>query len=489
MPLQSDLPAPSTITQNGPKHGDQETATIQLSDTTLQQENAVQPADGAAAPIDDQELDILTQQKEQHRHLMSSREYTYFDTFTLEDRRMILDEAKEALQARNVEQIKAKTFGMEFLGNVSHELRTPLNGLIGAIDLMQGEEMSTSQRLYIKTLEQSCTHLLSVVSRMQDLAALQSGKPTNNIMPFDLRATITGVAESMQHMSIHTGRGTQVTLDLDPEIPRSVNGDLTKVQQILANLVGIAAISSLAKYAALKATFETLGGGAAKIHFVIKGVQSQTPKTLLEGFDLEFSFEDLFKPLTPVNLSHGVVICREFLKQLGSCLHMKVDAKDSLIFRFSLDVTYDIMGVGYDKEDTLRQAQLAVRILVAEDDKVSRQIAMMMLKKLGFKNVDGVENGQEAVTKLHSKTYDVILMDCDMPVMDGYEATEHIRTKLKNTTVKIVALTANSINEARQRCIATGMDDYFTKPITMKTLAEMLHKWLRHGHLPFLAGM
>ncbi|KAJ3134982.1 hypothetical protein HDU90_004307 [Geranomyces variabilis] len=419
---------------------------------------------------------------------MTPREYAYFDTFSVEHRRDILVEAKDNLQTQNVEKIKAKTFGMEFLGNVSHELRTPLNGLIGVIDLMQSEEMSTSQRLYIKTLEQSCTHLLSVVSRMQDLAALQSGKPVNNIMPFDMRATITGVAESMQHMSIHTGRGTQVALDLDPQIPPSVNGDLTKVQQILANLVGIAAISSLAKYAALKATFEPLHGESAKIHFVIKGVQTQTPKTLLEGFDLAFSFEDLFQPLTFNNMSHGVVICREFLKQLGSHLDMKVEPDDTLIFKFSIDVTYDRNSVARENVGALKDARSAVKILLAEDNKVSRRIAMMMLKKLGFTDVDGVEDGHEVVTKLQNKAYDVILMDCDMPVMDGYEATRHIRTELKNATVKIVALTANSTNEARQRCIATGMDDYFTKPVTMKTLAEMLHKWLRLGPIPFLAG-
>ncbi|KAJ3160467.1 hypothetical protein HDU88_007967 [Geranomyces variabilis] len=192
-------------------------------------------------------------------------------------------------------------------------------------------------------------------------------------MLFDMRATITGVAESMQHMSIQTGRGTQVALDLDAQIPRSVNGNLTKVQQILANLVGIATISSLAKSAALKAAFQALDGGAAEIHFIIKGVQSQTRKPLLEGFDLKFSFEDLSKPLTPVNLSHGVVICREVLKQLGSRLHVEVDAR------------------------------LA-----------------------------------------------------DFRILAGCH-----------------------------RCIATGMDDYFTKPITMKTLAEMLHKWLGMGLFRF----
>ncbi|KAJ3147750.1 hypothetical protein HDU89_005109 [Geranomyces variabilis] len=432
--------------------------------------------------------EYLTSQKELYKNHMSAREYSYFDTFTLADRRKILDEAEESLQRQNVEQIKAKTFGMEFLGQVSHNLRTPLNGLIGVIDLMQGEEMSKSQRLYIKTLEQSCTHLLSVVSRMQDLAALQSGKPTNNIMAFDLKAIVTGVAESMQHMSIHTGRGTQVALDLDEKIPRSINGDLTKIQQVLANLVGVAAISSLAKYAALNASFEPLAGDKAKVHFAIKGVRTQTPKSLLEGFDLEFSFDDLFRPLTSVNLSHGIVLCREFLRQLGSRLEVEVDAKDSLIFRFVLNVTYDRKSTTLQDEGPQDCSQSAIKILVAEDNGVSRRIATMMLKKLGFTNVDEVENGQEVLTKLKDKTYDVILMDCDMPIMSGYEATKHIRHELKNTTLKIVALTANSTNEARQRCIEVGMDDYFTKPITMKTLAEMLYKWLPYGASPFLAG-
>ncbi|KAJ3160747.1 hypothetical protein HDU88_007853 [Geranomyces variabilis] len=480
MTFPGDLPvcAPA-IVENGIKYGDKVTATTSgLETSSLQEKNAQETK---------QESDELTQQKERYKQYMSSTEYKYFDTFTFKDRRTILNSAEDALQAQNVERIKAKTFGLEFLGNMSHVLRTPLNGLIGVIDLMQAEDLSTNQRLYIETLEHSSTHLLSVVTRIQDLAALQSGKPTNNCMPFDMKSTITGVAESLRHTSLPTARGPEIALDLDPQIPLLVNGDLTKIQQILANLMGTAIISSLAKYTFLKATFDAGDGGAAKIHFLIKSVRSRTPKTLLEGFDANFSFDDLFKPLTPRNLSHGVVICREFIKQLGSRLEVEV-VKDLLIFRFSLDFTYDIKTVGHENEVALKEAQSTVSILVAEDNKVSRRIAMTMLKKLGFENVDGVENGQEAVTKLHGKTYDVILMDCDMPVMDGYQATEHIRTKLKDTTVKIVALTANSTNEARQRCMATGMDDYFTKPITMKTLAEMLHKWLRYRPLPFLAG-
>ena len=275
---------------------------------------------------------------------------------------------------------------------------------------MQDDDMTAQQRLYIKTLEQSSTHLLSVVSRMQDLAALQTGTPATNIIAFDMRAVITGVAESMQHMSIHTGRGTQVALDMDPLLPLSVNGDLAKVQQIIANLVGIATISSLAKYCSLKATFEALEGDDARIHFVIKGVKTQTPKHLLEGFGLDFSFDDLFRPLTPHNMAHGIVISREFLRQLGSELGMVVEEDDTLIFRFSLDVTYDAKARPRETEQTSQAARSAVHILVAEDNNVSRKIAIMMLTKLGFTDVDGVENGEEAVKKLASKAYDIILM-------------------------------------------------------------------------------
>ncbi|KAJ3182998.1 hypothetical protein HDU87_007420 [Geranomyces variabilis] len=370
----------------------------------------VQPPEGSVFTDGLSEEEYLDRQKELYKNHMSSREYSYFDSFAFEDRLAILEEAEENLQRQNVERIKAKTFGMEFLGSVSHELRTPLNGVIGVIDLMQSEEMTVRQRLYIKTLEQSCTHLLSVVSRMQDLAALQSGKPTNNIMAFDLKAIVTGVAESMQHMSIHTGRGTQVALDVDAKIPRSINGDLTKIQQVLANLVAVAAISSHAKYAALKARFEPLDGDQAAVHFEIEGVRTQTPKTLLEGFDLEFSFDDLFRPLTSVNLSHGIIICREFLRQLGSRLEMEVDAKDSLIFRFELHVTYDKTAAALQAGGPQEGSQEAVKILVAEDNGVSRRIAVMMLKKLGFTNVDEVEDGQEVLAKLQDNAYDVILM-------------------------------------------------------------------------------
>ncbi|KAI9001879.1 CheY-like superfamily [Gaertneriomyces semiglobifer] len=442
--------------------------------------------------------------KEQYRDYISKRDYTYFDKYTAEDQQLVIDEAKHQLQSANIKQISS-THGSrpEFLAIVSHELRTPLNGLIGIIDLMQSEQMTEDQRLYIKTLEESCSRLLSLVNRLQDLAALQATRPAINIMPFDLVAIITGVAESMQHFSTHTGRGTQVTLDLDPRLPLSVNGDLTKIQQVLNNLVTIAATASSEKHASLKATLESSEGPNAVIHILIRGAKAEMSTTLLEGFGLTFSYEDILRPLTAENMSQGIVISREFLSLLGSTLSITTGPDDALTFSFHLHLTCNPKNwKDHDSQSNYGEikADLSnVHILIVEDNIVNQQIAKKMLKKLGI-IADVADNGRKALKCLAEKKYDIIFMvtticfaatstcsltwrqhlyqDCDMPVMDGYDCTSYIRTTLNDHDIKIIALTANSTNDAKKRCISVGMNDFFTKPITLKTLSEMLHKWL-----------
>ncbi|KAJ3278523.1 hypothetical protein HK104_002256 [Borealophlyctis nickersoniae] len=442
--------------------------------------------------------------KEQYREYVSKRDYTYFDKYTAEDQQLVIDEAKQQLQSANIQQISS-THGSrpEFLAIVSHELRTPLNGVIGIIDLMQCEQMTEDQRLYIKTLEESCSRLLSLVNRLQDLAALQAVTPAVNIMAFDLVAIITGVAECMQHFSTHTGKGTQVTLNLDPRLPLSVNGDLTKIQQVLNNLVTIAATASSEKHASLTATLESSDGPNAVIHILIRGAKTEMSTTLLEGFGLTFSYEDILRPLTADNMSQGIVISREFLSLLGSTLNIATGPDDSLTFSFHLHLTCNPENwEGHDSQSNYGEikADLSkVHILIVEDNIINQQIAKKMLHKLGIE-ADVADDGRKALERLAEKKYDLIFMvitlslaptstcsltlrqhlyqDCDMPVMDGYDCTSYIRTNLNDHQIKIIALTANSTNDAKKRCISVGMDDYFTKPITLKTLSEMLYKWL-----------
>ncbi|KAI8819085.1 CheY-like superfamily [Fimicolochytrium jonesii] len=346
---------------------------------------------------------------------------------------------------------------------------------------MQSEKMTEDQRLYIKTLEDSCSRLLSLVNRLQDLAALQGETSLVNIMAFDLVAIITGVAESMQHFSTQTGKGTQVTLDLDPRLPLSVNGDLTKVQQVLSNLVAIAATASAEKLAFVKAVLESSDGPQVVIHISIRGEKIDMPADVLQGFGLTFSYEDILRPLTANNLSQGIVISREFLHLLGSTLEIAQEEDHSLTFSFRLKLTCNPENwKGKDSQSNYGEikADLSdVHVLVVEDNFVNQQIAKKMLHKLGIE-ADVADDGKQALDRLENKAYDMIFMDCDMPIMDGYDCTTHIRNKLNNHSIKIIALTANSTNNAKQRCTSVGMNDFFTKPITLKTLSEMLHKWL-----------
>ena len=278
---------------------------------------------------------------------------------------------------------------------------------------MQSEKMTEDQRLYIKTLEESCSRLLSVVNRLQDLAALQAVSPSVNIMAFDLVAIITGVAESMQHFSAHTGKGTQVTLELDPRLPLSVNGDLTKIQQVLNNLVTIAATASSEKHASLTATLQSSDGPNAVIQIIITGAKSEMPTTLLEGFGLTFAYEDILRPLTADNMSQGIVISREFLHLLGSTLNIETGPDDSLTFSFSLHLTCNPKNwQGHDSQSNygeIRADLSTVHILIVEDNIINQQIAKKMLQKLGIE-ADVAVNGQVAIDRLANKRYDIIFM-------------------------------------------------------------------------------
>lgn len=278
---------------------------------------------------------------------------------------------------------------------------------------------------------------------------------------------------------------------------------MMQVQQVITNLVTIAANSSTEKRASVKADLLE-DGPIAHIKITVESFHNNTPAGLLDGIGLDFSPEELFKPTSYNNMYQGLVISREFLHMIGSDLETSWDDNKSLGFSFHLrlpSARNPVGGAGPDNQSNLGDLVSdikSVKILLVEDNDVNLRIAETMLNRMGFA-VDTATNGLEAVSRLHLATYNIVLMvgstidpvcttentradsstqDCDMPLCNGYDATKHIRTKMGNTTVVIIALTANSTNAAKDKCIASGMNDYFTKPITMKTLSEMLHKWL-----------
>lgn len=227
----------------------------------------------------------------------------------------------------------------------------------------------------------------------------------------------------------------------------------------------------------------------------------------LNGAELSFDLEKLFKPAALENMYQCLVISREFLAVLKSRLNVSESNGQDLQFSFELPLiktaapSPDLASRGSRGSQLSLLETKRVKILLVEDNEVNMRIARLMLTRLGYEP-DTAVDGLDAVVKMSHGKYDVILMvtrsaelalysmnktlqqDCDMPRCNGYDATEHIRQNLRNSEVIIIALTANSTEAAKQRCLKVGMNDFFTKPITMQTLSEMLCKWLSHeqGH-------
>jgi len=390
----------------------------------------------------------------------------------------------DSVLAKNIQAIlkRATTKDVNFLATISHEMRTPLNGIIGVIDLMthQYEEQGLNLdnfEIYMKTLEQSCRTLQSVVNRLQNISDLQSGETKENTLTFDLEAIVTGVSQTMQLYTFESKETTQVNISFDPRIPRLIKADLTKIQQILTNLCTVGALVNTNKQVDLRVSLLYLDKDQCTIGVVVKSGSitneeyfSLQEESLLDLGKLEDA--DLFESYTTNNMRITMNICKKFLEELYSTLEVTREG-DNLVFTFELAVE---SMESLPRVENQKISLSEVSVLVADDNIVNLLVVTRMLKYLGVKSTTAVD-GTEVVRCIENgKHYDMIFMDLDMPEMDGYEATIHIREKMKDS-IAIIALTANSTNDAKKKCRAVGMNDFFTKPITIQTLSEMIHKW------------
>lgn len=382
--------------------------------------------------------------------------------------------------SRNVDKILSKvtTSDSEFLAQISHELRTPLNGIIGVIDIMAREEDQDSDihETYMRTLQQSCRTLMSVVNRLQDLSHLQTFPKREASVIFDLEAVVTGISQGMQYHHKDSVTMTQLSIDFDSRIPCTVKADLTKIQQTLGNLCRIAAFVSKTHCVTIDVTLKYLLGTHCTLTFQIKMENVDSNVDVFQPQLLTIESVDLFQTDTRDNLLIGMTICRKFLNELGSDLDIHRVEGNGLLFVFDLTLEW---VPGSPKRSPLTKEEFkTVKVLIAEDNPVNTKILEKMLSILGVRAVTSVANGELALQKLRLENFDIVLMDLDMAVMSGYDSAWNIRNVLKND-VPIIALSADSTNAAKQRCRDVKMSDFFSKPVTVQTLSEMISKWRR----------
>ncbi|NAW80658.1 response regulator [Vibrio sp. V43_P6S15P86] len=358
----------------------------------------------------------------------------------------------------------------EFVAMINHELRTPLNGVLGSAELLSRTQLGEEQRHYLNNLTQSGDLLRVIINDLLDFSKMNAGmmEIIDKVFAWEeLEKAIMGVfsakaAEKRIHFSIDKKLG----------IPEFLVGDLERITQILVNLVGNAI------------KFTHLGGVVLRVEW-INGIAHFEVEDTGIGIPIEAQ-PSLFDPFVQVDRSAkrsfegsglGLAICKNLVDLMQGEISFESEERKGTTFKVSIPLKEgQAQGAAEGELATIERSDLAGRsILVVDDIRMNQVIVTQMLKKLDI-TPDLKANGKEALEAVKNKDYDLIFMDCRMPEMDGYEATMYLRER--GFTHPIIALTAGTTIEERQKCIDSGMDDILTKPYTATDIEQIMCKWL-----------